>query len=145
MSVTFLKSCNLHICFALYAIFVVIVLVDCFSADTHLSQELLLSPLDAFSLHLDALEPHLLLVLLGTQGAAHVHHGLRVLLLGALDLNLHLHWDLLLLLLLLEVLLMGLLVQHCHKHTTGSDTAFTHHHMLTEQNSRTFSIRQALS
>ncbi len=32
MSVTFLKSCYLHVCFALYAIFVVIVLVDCFSS-----------------------------------------------------------------------------------------------------------------
>ncbi len=32
LSVTVLKSCYLHVCFALYTIFVVIVLVDCFSS-----------------------------------------------------------------------------------------------------------------
>lgn len=93
--------------FALYAIFVVIILSP---AHTHLSHELFLSPLDALSLHLYALEPHFLLVLLGTHGAAHIHHGLRARLLGALNLNRNL------LLLLLQVLLVGLLAEHCNKH-----------------------------
>lgn len=78
----------------------------------HLSNEFLLSFLDALSLQLDALQSHLLLVL-GIQWVSHAHHArLRALLLrhgadGAQSLR---RRSLDLLLLLLTLLLLDLLV-----------------------------------